>query len=180
MIWLEWDISRLTNNRYIPQAPERVFSSNVCLCWPAWGCSCICTSTAVRADLVCTQMHFTYWGERERGDRKEIMRRWPQWSSESRRLLGMRKGTGSERYNGQQGQSSVCVCLCNPYASTVWANEWTSASLVMWSCKRERASELHSCACILSSEQSVPAVLRERAVYHVTPLRCSSAMEPDS
>lgn len=82
---------------------------------------------------------------RERGaDRKEIMRRWPQWSSESRRLLGMRKGTGSEGYNGQQGQSLVCVCLCNPHASTVWANEWTSASLVMWSCKRERASFIHA------------------------------------
>lgn len=44
----------------------------------------------------------------------------------------------------------------------------------------ERANELHSCACILSSEQSVPAVLRDRAAHHVTPLRCSSAMEPDS
>ncbi|CAM4727230.1 unnamed protein product [Leuciscus chuanchicus] len=63
----------------------------------------------------------------QEGDNEE----WPQWSYESRRLLGMRKGAGSEGYDSQQ-------------------------------------------------EQSVPAVLRDRAAHHVTPLRCSSAMEPDS
>lgn len=106
----------------------------------------ICISTAVWADLGCTQMHFTYWErERERekgqeGDNEE----WPQWSYESRRLLGMRKGAGSEGYNSQQGQSlmCVCVCLCNAYAS-MRESEWTSASLVMWACRRERTSFIH-------------------------------------
>lgn len=90
----------------------------------------------------------------------------------------MRKGTGSEGYNGQQGQSLVCVCVYVIHMLVLY--EQMNERAHRWSCDRARESELHSCACILSSEQSVPAVLRERAVYHVTSLRCSSAMEPDS
>lgn len=98
----------------------------------------ICISTAVWADLGCTQMHFTYW-ERERGQEGDN-EEWPQWSYESRRLLGMRKGAGSEGYNSQQGQSlmCVCVCLCNPYASM---RERMNERAHRWSCERAGESE---------------------------------------
>lgn len=131
MVRLEWDISRLTNTRYIPQAPERV-----CLfvltymrmllylyfhCSPSW--------SGVHSGAL-------YILGRERGG-QEIMRRWPQWSSESRRTL--RKGTGSEGYKSQQGQSLVRVCVYVIHMLVLY--EQMNERAHRWSCDHARESE---------------------------------------
>lgn len=84
--------------------------------------------------------------ERERGQEGDN-EEWPQWSYESRRLLGMRKGAGSEGYNSQQGQSLMCVsvCLCNPYASM---RERVNERAHRWSCERDGESERASFMCL--------------------------------
>lgn len=141
----------------------------------------ICISTAVWADLGCTQMHFTYWErERERGDRKEIMR--------NGRSGHMRAGD-CWVWEKEQEVKDITVSKVRVWCvwvfvyvihMLVWEREWMNERIAGHVSVTERANELHSCACIFCSEQSVPAVLRDRAVHHVTPLRCSSAMEPDS
>lgn len=118
--------------------------------------------------------------ERERGDRKEIMR--------NGRSGHMRAGD-CWVWEKEQEVKDITVSKVRVWCvwvfvyvihMLVWEREWMNERIAGHVSVTERASELHSCACIFCSEQSVPAVLRDRAVHHVTPLRCSSAMEPDS
>lgn len=105
----------------------------------------ICISTAVWDDLGCTQMHFTYW-ERERGDRKEIMR--------NGRSGHMRAGDCWVWEKEQEVKDitvskvrvwCVCVCLCNPYASM---RERVNERAHRRSCERDGESERASFMCL--------------------------------
>ncbi len=130
---LEWDISLINQRQMYPTSTSKSLCLFVLTCMRMLlylYCHCSPSWSGVHSDA----LYILGRG----GGRKEIMRRWPQWSSESRRLLGMRKGTGSEGYNGQQGQSLVvCVYVIHMLVLYKQLNERAHR----WSCDRARESE---------------------------------------